>query len=227
MGKQSDLTGKTCVLTGGTSDLGCGIFEACVRANASRIFLLYRSREKADTLMAKVAGAQAVTTLVKCELSLMQDVARAADEIAAAAGNSIDVVFLNAALLSGSSLHRTSEGLEETLAEQLRKAGVAVRFELLTIKYEKPATGHKYTPDFELPNGIIIESKGRFVTADRQKHILVKAQHPDLDIRFVFSRSASRISKTSKTTYAAWCIKHGFLYADKTIPAAWLTERKM
>ena len=82
----------------------------------------------------------------------------------------------------------------------------------------------KYTPDFLLPNGIIIESKGRFVTADRQKHLYVKQQHPDLDIRFVFSRSRSPISKASSTTYAKWCMTKGFLFADKSIPLEWINE---
>lgn len=117
-------------------------------------------------------------------------------------------------------------GLEEKLAIQLSQAGVECAYESMTIPYEKPASKHKYTPDFPLPNGIIIESKGRFVTADRAKHLLVKKQHPHLDIRFVFSNSKSRISKTSKTTYAAWCEKYGFKYADKLIPEAWLLEPK-
>lgn len=117
-------------------------------------------------------------------------------------------------------------GLEEKLAVQLSQAGVEVAYESMTIPYEKPASKHKYTPDFPLPNGIIIESKGRFVTADRAKHLLIKKQHPDIDIRFVFSNSKSRISKTSKTTYAAWCEKYGFQYADKLIPEAWLQETK-
>jgi hypothetical protein len=73
---------------------------------------------------------------------------------------------------------------------------------------------------------LIIETKGRFVTEDRQKHLLIKAQHPELDIRFVFSNSRAKISKTSKTTYAAWCDKYGFKYADKRIPEAWLEESK-
>lgn len=115
-------------------------------------------------------------------------------------------------------------GLEEKLADQLFQAGMEVSYESMTIPYEKPASKHKYTPDFGLHNGIIIESKGRFVTADRQKHLLIKKQHPDLDIRFVFSNSRARISKTSKTTYAAWCEKHGFKFADKLIPESWLLE---
>lgn len=99
-------------------------------------------------------------------------------------------------------------------------------YETTRVTYTKPETSHKYTPDFVLPNGIIVESKGRFLTADRQKHLLIKQQHPHLDIRFVFSRSKERISKTSNTTYAAWCMKFGFAYADKDVPDAWLTETK-
>jgi len=115
-------------------------------------------------------------------------------------------------------------GLEETVAEQLRKAGIDAAYEEEKIPYVTPATPHKYTPDFRLPNGIYIETKGRFETADRKKHILIKAQHPDLDIRFVFTRSKTTISKASKTTYADWCDKNGFKYADKLIPEAWLKE---
>lgn len=113
-------------------------------------------------------------------------------------------------------------GLEDKIAEQLRAAGFDPQYESLTIEFTRPARVHKYRPDFPLANGIIIETKGRFVTEDRQKHLLIKAQHPNLDIRFVFSNSRARISKTSKTTYADWCQKHGFQYADKRIPEDWL-----
>jgi hypothetical protein len=115
-------------------------------------------------------------------------------------------------------------GLEERVAAELQTAGIDVRYEEDLIRFIKPARKSRYTPDFVLPNGIIIETKGRFVTADRQKHILIKQQHPDLDIRFVFSNPNTRISKTSATTYAMWCDKHGFDYAKGSIPEAWLEE---
>ena len=67
-----------------------------------------------------------------------------------------------------------------------------------------------------------VETKGRFLTADRKKHLLIKAQYPELDIRFLFQNSNARISKSSKTTYADWCNKYGFKFADKTIPSDWL-----
>jgi hypothetical protein len=117
-------------------------------------------------------------------------------------------------------------GLEEKIAQELLEAGVDFEYEERVIKYTKPEKGSKYTPDFILPNGIIIETKGRFLTADRQKMILIKQQHPDLDIRFVFSRSAQKIGKKSKTTYAMWCEKNGYPYADVSIPRKWLSEPK-
>ena len=78
-------------------------------------------------------------------------------------------------------------GLEEHLANQLEQLGVNFEYETLVVNYDRPAKTHRYYPDFILPNGIIIEAKGRFLTKDRQKHLLVKAQNPELDIRFVFS----------------------------------------
>jgi len=112
-------------------------------------------------------------------------------------------------------------GLELDLDEALKSDGIDGEYEQHTIKYTKPATQHTYTPDFKLPNGIFVESKGRFLTDDRKKHLLIKAQHPNLDIRFVFTNSKSKIRKGSKTTYADWCIKYGFQYADKLIPEEW------
>lgn len=115
-------------------------------------------------------------------------------------------------------------GLEEQVAGQLRAAGVDPKYETVTIPYEKPVTKHKYTPDFPLSDVLIVETKGRFMPDDRKKHLLIKQQYPHLDIRFVFSNSKARISKASKTTYAMWCEKYGFKYADKAIPVEWLKE---
>lgn len=116
-------------------------------------------------------------------------------------------------------------GLEQRIAQELDDAGIAYEYEKSVITYIKPQKSARYTPDFVLPNGIVIESKGRFLTADRQKHLLLQQQYPDLDLRFVFSRSKEKLSKKSKTTYAAWCEKHGFTYADVSIPDSWLTEK--
>ena len=120
-------------------------------------------------------------------------------------------------------------GLEQTVAEQLNSLALPFEYEAKEkrINYEKPVTKHKYSPDFTFKNSpIIIETKGYFKTADRKKHLLIKEQHPDLDLRFVFGNSNTKISKQSKTTYAMWCKKNGFQYADKVIPPDWLKEIK-
>lgn len=113
-------------------------------------------------------------------------------------------------------------GLEGKVAKQIRaRTGEPANYESHVIRYTQPETLKRYTPDFVLPNGIIIETKGRFVTKDRQKHVLIKQQHPRLDIRFVFDNPRARISKTSRTQYWMWCEKHGFFYAKGLIPDIW------
>lgn len=97
-------------------------------------------------------------------------------------------------------------------------------FESFKVPYLIPEKLHKYTPDFLLANGIIVEGKGIFDAQDRAKHLLIQAQHPELDIRFVFSRSKAPITPGSKTTLADWCRKFGFKFSDKEIPASWFTE---
>ncbi len=115
-------------------------------------------------------------------------------------------------------------GLEENISKQIEGRGIEVQYESEKVAYIIPASEHTYNPDFKLPNGIRVETKGRFVLADRKKHLLVKEQNPNLDIRFVFSNSKNKINKKSKTTYGDWCDKHGFKYADKEIPDSWFSE---
>ena len=113
-------------------------------------------------------------------------------------------------------------GLEMDIDASLKDQGIDGEYEQHIIEYVKPETKHKYHPDFKLPNGIFVETKGRFLADDRKKHILIKKQRPELDIRFLFQNSKTKISKGSKTSYADWCEKHGFQYADKIIPEDWL-----
>lgn len=114
-------------------------------------------------------------------------------------------------------------GLEQDNAAWLKKNKVGFTYETMKIKWV--SAPHTYTPDFVLENGIIVEAKGRFLASDRAKHLAVKKQHPDLDIRFVFSNSNTKLSKGSKTTYGSWCEKHGFQYADEKIPVDWMKEK--
>lgn len=120
--------------------------------------------------------------------------------------------------------HGFRSGLEETNAKHLQSMGVAVDFESTKVAYTIPETKHTYTPDFTLPNGILIETKGKLEPKDRAKHLFVKFQNPELDIRFVFQRPHDPINKGSRTTYAIWCDKNGFKWATRLIPQKWVDE---
>lgn len=115
-------------------------------------------------------------------------------------------------------------GLELKTAKYLDDLLIKYKYEKVKIEWED-LTYRTYTPDFVLYNGIIIETKGMFTAADRKKHLAIKKQHPELDIRFVFENSKNKIRKGAKTTYGDWCIKHGFRYYDRIIPEDWLKEK--
>ena len=110
---------------------------------------------------------------------------------------------------------------EANFARNLRERKIASLYEQDTIQYiPKPRT---YTPDFYIKEGdFYVETKGRFFATDRTKHLLIKEQHPDIDIRFVFLNAKNKLDKRSRTTYAQWCEKNGFLYSEKRMPEEWM-----
>lgn len=111
---------------------------------------------------------------------------------------------------------------ELRVAKDLEKRKVPFKYEEQVLFYEVPARRARYTPDFVLSNGIIVEVKGRLTTADRKKMVLVKLANPNLDIRLLFQRSVNPIRKGSSTTYASWAEKHGFQWCEGTVPEEWL-----
>lgn len=115
-------------------------------------------------------------------------------------------------------------GLEKVIAEYLKDNQKKVRYEELKIEWED-LRYRTYTPDFVLDNGIIIETKGIFDSEDRRKHLEIQKQHPELDIRFVFSNSSAKLYKGSKTKYCDWCDSKSFKWAHRVIPEDWLKEK--
>jgi hypothetical protein len=124
--------------------------------------------------------------------------------------------------------HTLRSGLEKRTATYLDSKNVKYEYETLLVEYVVPESTHKYKPDFILPNGVIVECKGRFTPADRKKMSLAIEQNPDLDIRLLFMLD-NPISKGSKTTYTKWCEKRGIKCAvskDGHVPDTWLKERR-
>lgn len=120
-------------------------------------------------------------------------------------------------------------GLEDRVSKQITEAGLKLLYETDKVAYVVPARDSKYTPDFKLPKKggfFYVETKGIWTVQDRAKHLLIQKQHPDLDIRFVFSNQNAKLYKGSPTSYGAYCEKHNFRYANKVIPEAWLLEAK-
>ena len=119
-------------------------------------------------------------------------------------------------------------GLEEQAAEQIAQAGLKVEYETDKVSYTWPERQSTYHPDFKLPSKdggfFYCETKGIWPVEERQKWHLLHEQHPDIDFRLVFSNQNAKLYKGSPTTYAAYCDKHGFTYANKTIPEEWLNE---
>ena len=118
-------------------------------------------------------------------------------------------------------------GLESKISKQITDAGLELSYETDKITYHVPSRISKYTPDFKLPKKggfFYVETKGIWDLEDRKKHDYIAEQHPDIDIRFVFSNANNKLYKASKTTYGSYCDKHGFRWAHKTIPSEWLVE---
>ena len=119
---------------------------------------------------------------------------------------------------------RYRSGLEKEAAAFLKERQKKVEYEKIKIEWED-LRYRTYTPDFELDNGIIVETKGIFDSDDRRKHLEVKRQHPDLDIRFVFSNARSKLYKGAKSRYCDWCDKNGSNWSHRIIPEERLKEK--
>ena len=110
--------------------------------------------------------------------------------------------------------------LEENVAELLQALHIDYEYESKKISY---VIQHHYTPDFVLPNYVILECKGYWDAADRRKIKTIKKDNPDIDLRMVFQSPYNKISKKSKTTYAQWCDNLGIPWTSYTnIPLDWL-----
>ena len=113
-------------------------------------------------------------------------------------------------------------GYEETIYTTVLNEGLTVDYKPFALTY---LVKGNYYPDFVLPNGIIVEAKGYFDSRARAKMIAVKKNNPDLDIRMLFMNSKTKVRKGSKLTYADWCHKYGFPFADGMIPLQWFKEK--
>lgn len=124
---------------------------------------------------------------------------------------------------------RTKRGFRSGYEERVYDNAVGRKRELdfeptdAVIHYTKPARNARYHPDFRLPNGVLVETKGRFTAEDRAKMLNVMRDNPTSDIRFLFMRANQRITRSKNSmTYEQWAEKHGFRWSiGEEIPEEW------
>lgn len=114
---------------------------------------------------------------------------------------------------------------EQRVIGKLKDAGVNYEYEPHTLSYN---VERSYVPDLKIGD-IYVELKGYFRQDAQRKMKAVKAQHPDLDIRFLFQRANSPIQGAkvrkdgSKMTCSEWADRYGFIWAEgEIIPEEWI-----
>lgn len=104
--------------------------------------------------------------------------------------------------------------LETQIATVLNEFEFDWKYEITSVPYTIPETSHKYTVDFTLENGLLLEGKGYLSDhAERKKYVLIKEQHPEIDIRFVF-QDPNKKCGGMKTTHGQWADKCGFKWCS-------------
>ena len=121
---------------------------------------------------------------------------------------------------------KTKGTFEERVIADLDERGVSYQYEPDKMAYY---VERHYIPDLKV-GSMVVELKGYFRQDSQRKMKAIKAQYPDLDIRFVFQKASSTIQGAkkrkdgSKMTCAEWADRQGFAWAEETIPKEWLDE---
>ena len=99
---------------------------------------------------------------------------------------------------------------ERVVQEALAGTGLPFQYESTKLPY---VLRRNYTPDFSVDGvAVHIEVKGWWPPEDRAKLKAVRLGNPNDVILVILVRPQTKISKTSKTTYAQWCEQWGILW---------------
>jgi hypothetical protein len=102
----------------------------------------------------------------------------------------------------------------------MKRRRVKYEYEAATLVYQHEP--QKYTPDFLLPKGLLIEYKGKMTNETRKKLLSIQRCNPDKRICLVFEKPNNKIRKGSKTTYWQWAEKNGFPWSEHYVEGKWL-----
>jgi hypothetical protein len=117
---------------------------------------------------------------------------------------------------------------EEQVEKDLISRGINYAYESIKVFFTPPPKKRSKLWDWEITTDtgkqIIVEGKGWWESKVRLAETEAIKQNPQHDVRYLFQRASTKISKKSKTSYGDWCDKHGIQWAEGTIPQAWLEE---
>ena len=84
----------------------------------------------------------------------------------------------------------------------------------------------RHVPDFLLPNGLLIETKGVMDVTYPQKVELLAVCHPSVMKRYrvCFGNADLITPKRGTLTYAQWAHKQGITWCEGDIPESWFME---
>jgi hypothetical protein len=115
--------------------------------------------------------------------------------------------------------------LEERFEQIIKPSGVLYGYEITKIPYTIPESSHQYIADWTFPNKLYIETKGYLSDyTERRKYVMLKEQHPELDLRFVFV-NPKKLCGGTKMTHGEWADKYGFQWCsitDRDIILKWI-----
>ena len=118
---------------------------------------------------------------------------------------------------------------EKKFADMLKDNFVRFKYEDTRLKYTIPARRATYTPDFKVMQDgkpVFFETKGRWTSQDRKKHLLLTKDPTCPRIILVFMNPNVKIYKGSKTTYAEWADKHNLEWCKLDDALQQLTEQR-
>jgi len=107
-------------------------------------------------------------------------------------------------------------------AADMTKRKIPYKYEAITMTYQHEP--QKYTPDFILKNGKVLEYKGKMTNETRKKLLSIKRCNPGTCLCLIFEKPNNKIRKGSKTTYGQWAERNGFPWSEHYCKKEWVKE---
>lgn len=133
-----------------------------------------------------------------------------------------------------------ASGYEYRVWQDARRRGLKIEYEPFTFDYERRIKGGRcgdcgssitfkrarYTPDFRVNGRLLIETKGKFDAAARQRMDDFVRSRPDIPVYILFGAD-NWTTKRRTQRYTEWCGERGITCAvGDRLPESWVTKNE-